>query len=209
VDIREGRRKVTNTELEPTRDIAGAHLAVGDCCMICQSHNNDQEYVGRRVTVREIYAVPHDPMKNVRVDDGDPSDSNIITNGCQLQLITYSRWLGKVSRPPSRRQQKRKGRWVAVEWIRKADLDNHDITSVFITRMTSPFYEGVKFAVIKDSACLNKAGEWVHNRMPSSRDADFFRRCRFDSFEEAAALLEDVEERKRLRQQSVELDGRK
>lgn len=41
----------------------------------------------------------------------------------------------------------------------------------------------------KPGNCLNKAGEWEYEPMPSSRDDEFLARCRFATVEEARATL--------------------
>jgi hypothetical protein len=46
-------------------------------------------------------------------------------------------------------------------------------------------FEGRKWAVCLGGNVLNKEGEWEWEPQPSSRDDDFFKRCRFDSAEEA------------------------
>jgi hypothetical protein len=40
--------------------------------------------------------------------------------------------------------------------------------------------------------CLNKEGEWEYEPMPSSRDDDFFARCRWDTREEAYQAWETL-----------------
>jgi hypothetical protein len=46
-----------------------------------------------------------------------------------------------------------------------------------------------KYAVRHYGACLSKDGEWEHEPMPSSRDDEFLRRCRFDSWQQAANTI--------------------
>lgn len=46
-----------------------------------------------------------------------------------------------------------------------------------------------KWAIRQNGRCLNKDGEWEYEPMPSSRDEDFFARCRF-SLDEAKKMLE-------------------
>lgn len=80
--------------------------------------------------------------------------------------------------------------WVPVKWIRRSDLDQHELTPVEIGLMNSPFYEGDTYAVRDGrSGCLNKKGEWEYEPMPSSRDDAFYARCRFPSFEAAIQAL--------------------
>jgi hypothetical protein len=47
---------------------------------------------------------------------------------------------------------------------------------------------GEKWAILRNSDCLNKKGEWEYSPSPSNRDADFLTRCRWDSVEEALAF---------------------
>lgn len=57
-----------------------------------------------------------------------------------------------------------------------------------------------KWAVRLNGDCLNRAGEWEWEPMPSGRDDDFLARCRFDTDQEAidaaaravAAMVEPV-----------------
>ena len=51
--------------------------------------------------------------------------------------------------------------------------------------MHSPFYEGEKWCVRRNGMCLNKGFQWEYEPQPSSRDEDFYERCRFDSFPKA------------------------
>jgi len=46
-----------------------------------------------------------------------------------------------------------------------------------------------KWAIRRMGTCLNKFDKWEWEPMPSSRDDDFLARCRFDSLEEAFAVL--------------------
>lgn len=53
----------------------------------------------------------------------------------------------------------------------------------------------VLWKVVRAGECLNKAGDWEWEPMPSSRDDDFLTRCRFRSAQEAidAALAQTPE----------------
>lgn len=44
-----------------------------------------------------------------------------------------------------------------------------------------------RFAIRQGGYVMAKDGEWEYEPMPSSRDDDFFARCRYATFEEAAA----------------------
>lgn len=46
-----------------------------------------------------------------------------------------------------------------------------------------------KYAIRKHGRCLNVDAEWEYEPRPSSRDEDFMKRCRFDSFSEAYTTL--------------------
>lgn len=47
----------------------------------------------------------------------------------------------------------------------------------------------IRYAVRRDRSihwALNKSGKWEHEPLPSSRDDEYFARCRWDDWEEAA-----------------------
>ena len=44
-----------------------------------------------------------------------------------------------------------------------------------------------RWAIVEHGFCLSRDGVWVSQPIPSSRDDEFLRRCRFDSAEEAMA----------------------
>jgi hypothetical protein len=71
----------------------------------------------------------------------------------------------------------------------------HEITATKFDRMVSPFYEGDKWAVRRLGWCLRKDHEWEYEPLPSSRDDDFYARCRFDSINEAISAYEIAEEK--------------
>jgi len=54
-----------------------------------------------------------------------------------------------------------------------------------------------KWAIRDSGCCLNKDGEWEYEPIPSSRDDDFMRRCRFSTMDEALSIyiLKDVKSR--------------
>jgi len=78
--------------------------------------------------------------------------------------------------------------------------DMHNLNPVKIIRMKSPFYEGEKWAVRKLNFCLNSKDEWEFEPMPSQRNDDFYRRCRFDTFEEAYSRAVEVRKKENERQ---------
>lgn len=47
----------------------------------------------------------------------------------------------------------------------------------------------IKFAVRQSGACLSLEGEWEYEPIPSSRDDEFLKRCRFDSWQQAADTI--------------------
>lgn len=61
------------------------------------------------------------------------------------------------------------------------------VANVVLRRM--PQVEGLdKWAIFDHGACLDKDGDWIFQPLPSSRDDEFMRSCRFDSAEEALAF---------------------
>ena len=86
-------------------------------------------------------------------------------------------------------------RLVSTRYQFKTDFENHNISPVTFNRMRSPFYDGEKWAVRRNSSCLNKEGEWEYEPIPSSRDDEFYARCRFDSLDEAIAAVESTNEK--------------
>jgi hypothetical protein len=78
----------------------------------------------------------------------------------------------------------------ATEYQFNFEVGRKDFTGMQVkfARMESPFYEGVKWSVRWMGRCLNKQGEWDWEPSPSSRDDDFYAKCRFESLEEAYTL---------------------
>lgn len=71
-------------------------------------------------------------------------------------------------------------------------IDSYRIPGTFrpllvkIQRTEGRDYDGVRWAIIQgDYECMNKKGEWEYQPMPSSRTKAFYKRCRFDTVEEA------------------------
>lgn len=76
--------------------------------------------------------------------------------------------------------------WLTTTWTFNDDFEKKRMTHRTIHRMNSPFYEGERFCVRNGSSlCLNKEGNWEFEPMPSSRDDDFYKRCRFDTWKDA------------------------
>lgn len=73
--------------------------------------------------------------------------------------------------------------WIETQWRRPGELGKHGIQ---IDLIVSPFYEGEKYAVRNSGYCLNKKGSWEAEPLPSSRTDAFYKRCRFDTLEDAA-----------------------
>ena len=80
--------------------------------------------------------------------------------------------------------------WNVIRWEHAKADPMHGVRGFTIDLMVSPFYDGEKYAVRRGSRCLNTSGEWEREPMPSSRDAAFYARCRFDSFDAAADAAE-------------------
>jgi hypothetical protein len=86
-------------------------------------------------------------------------------------------------------------RMVSTRYQFKTDFDNREVGAVTFDLMNSPYYEGERWAVRRNSACLNKDGEWEYEPLPSSRDDDFYARCRFESLEIAVAAYESANDK--------------
>ena len=83
--------------------------------------------------------------------------------------------------------------WIPILWERKQDMDAH-VLGIKISCSTSPFYKGLRYAVRNAGGqfVLNQMGEWEREPSPSNRDADFYERCRFSTFEEATNAAEVI-----------------
>lgn len=79
--------------------------------------------------------------------------------------------------------------WIPIAWQRRSDLDVFNSAAVNIHQCVSRDYPGEKYAVRDGSCCLNKKAKWEREPMPSYRTVAFYRRCRFDSFEDARQAL--------------------
>lgn len=77
----------------------------------------------------------------------------------------------------------------AVSWIWKSANDRDFPITIDRCRQAD---DSFKYAIRKTSSCMNKKGEWEYEPIPSSRDEDFYARCRFESLEEACKLLKSV-----------------
>jgi hypothetical protein len=84
--------------------------------------------------------------------------------------------------------------WVGVKWVRLGD--EHLIDPISIDFVS--WKEGNRFAIRRLGFCLNDSLEWELEPMPSSRNDDFFKRCRVNTFEEAEKRVQDwMEEEKK------------
>lgn len=80
--------------------------------------------------------------------------------------------------------------WRATQWVCQGDLhDPTDVTPPHIALVTSPFYQGERYAVRRGGYCLSVSGEWEFEPIPSDRDDAFYQRFRFHSFEAAELAL--------------------
>ena len=75
---------------------------------------------------------------------------------------------------------------ICTEFQFKGDFEGMNLTPIRFVRGVSPFYPGEKWAVRRLSDCLGVNG-WEYEPLPSSRDDEFYKRCRFDSLESAVA----------------------
>lgn len=83
-------------------------------------------------------------------------------------------------------------RLVSTRFQFKEDVSKHDILAVTFDRMTSPYYEGERWAVRRGGSVLAIDGEWEYEPSPSNRDDEFYSRCRFNSLEDAVAAYDKV-----------------
>ena len=74
---------------------------------------------------------------------------------------------------------------VAVQLYAHRDPASFSGRDVRFVRMVSPFYPEERWAVRSHVDCLSRSGEWEWEPSPSSRDDEFYARCRFDSLEQA------------------------
>jgi len=81
-------------------------------------------------------------------------------------------------------------RLVATQFQLSENVAAHYPAGVHIDRMTSPIYDGIKWAVRRRGYVLSTNGEWEYEPMPSSRDDDFYARYRFGSLDAALEALD-------------------
>lgn len=80
---------------------------------------------------------------------------------------------------------------IATSYQFRAEFERRETMPVTFNRMRSPFYAGEKWSVRRGASCLTKNGEWIYEPIPSSRGADFYSLCRFDSLAEAVGATRD------------------
>lgn len=78
---------------------------------------------------------------------------------------------------------------IATRFQFGSEFQSCSLNAVSFDRTVSPFYKGEKWAVRKGSFCLSKNGAWEHEPIPSSRDDEFYSRCRFDSLQSAISVF--------------------
>ncbi len=88
---------------------------------------------------------------------------------------------------------------VPIVWAVETDpmLWTHGAIQIHKHRKPDEFGEGFWYAIRGWGQCLNKEGKWVHEPLPSSRNARFFAQCRFDTLEEAAIMVNQVLEKEK------------
>jgi hypothetical protein len=72
--------------------------------------------------------------------------------------------------------------WKPCTWRIEGATDRlREVTIEAVARPDGPD----RYAVRCAGSVINKDGEWEYEPQPSSRDEDFFARCRFDTFADA------------------------
>jgi hypothetical protein len=74
---------------------------------------------------------------------------------------------------------------VAWAW----DHSDHPTLEPIRIETTTQMDGSTKYAVRHIGSCLTTEGEWEYEPIPSSRDDEFLRRCRFDSWQQAANTI--------------------
>jgi len=83
--------------------------------------------------------------------------------------------------------------WIPVVWEQEGKQDiKHPHVPVQIHRMESPFYYGIRYAVRNGNMCLSTDLEWDFEPSPSNREAEFYEKYRFKSFEDAIIACSKV-----------------
>lgn len=78
------------------------------------------------------------------------------------------------------------GNLIVTEFkIRNEFKDLQNTNGVRFCKSVSRYYNGEKWSVRRGAMCLNNTAEFEMEPTPSDRDDSFFKRCRFDSLEQA------------------------
>lgn len=86
-------------------------------------------------------------------------------------------------------------------WTSPQHMGMRDITLVRRRNAEGPD----RWAIHDGVNCLTKKGKWEYERIPSNRSAYFFRRCRFDTPEEALAVWEKYKVAEKLDEHAEEM----
>ena len=77
--------------------------------------------------------------------------------------------------------------FTAVAWT--WDHSNHTHLEPIKIETAKQMDGSIKYAVRHCGAFLTTQGEWEYEPIPSSRGDDFFKRCRFDTWQQAADTI--------------------
>jgi hypothetical protein len=77
----------------------------------------------------------------------------------------------------------------ATSWLWKPSEATNDGTSPVMIERCRQRDGSYKYAVRQAGAVMSKIGNWEHEPIPSSRDDEFFARCRFVSWADAANAI--------------------
>jgi len=83
------------------------------------------------------------------------------------------------------------GELIPTQYKYEDDFLANNIDAVSFNRRVSPYYQGVKWAVLRGPLALNNEGEWEFEPMPSNRDDEYYKRCRYDTLDDAIAAYEN------------------
>ena len=81
---------------------------------------------------------------------------------------------------------------IPTEYGIRSEFERMDSFQVRFCRMNSPFYKGERWTVRRQGSVLNKSGRWEFEPLPSSRDDAFYKRCRFNTLEQAESAFRKV-----------------
>jgi len=74
---------------------------------------------------------------------------------------------------------------IATQYTVRQHFDTMTGNAVTFNLTNSPHYPGVRMAVRRSGMCLGIDGQWEIEPTPSSRDDDFYARCRFRNLGDA------------------------